>query len=35
VLRERLDHLAPEHVAALKAALPALEALAEMDRAPA
>jgi len=32
VLRDRLDHLAPEHAAALGAALPALEALAEMDR---
>jgi DNA-binding MarR family transcriptional regulator len=31
VLRERLDHLDPGQVAALRAALPALEALAEMD----
>lgn len=31
VLRARLGDLTPEHVAALRAALPALEALAEMD----
>ncbi len=31
VLRERLADLPPEHADALKAALPALEALAEID----
>ena len=34
VLRERLAALPPEHVAALQAALPALEALAEIDEGP-
>ncbi len=34
VLRARLADLTPEQVAALRAALPALEALAEMDEEP-